>query len=214
MIQPLAAMPPAFRRIALALLAALVGLTMLAYPPAAAAHPHQSSDRLSYIFYQSGDRGTTMNASTDDLRRVAPLRRGNEALLYVRYEGAAYVIRDAATLRRAEAIFRPQHELGARQGELGSRQGALGRQQAELGREQGRLGRQQAGASPARAAELSRQQSALGRQQSALGDQQAVLGKQQSALGREQQRLAREGDSKIRALVAEAVRRGLAQRVD
>lgn len=212
MIQTLA--PRRFRRIVPAALAALLGIMIAVQPPAALAHPDPSGDRLSYVFYSSGDRGTTMNASVDDLRRVAPLRRGKEALLYVRYAGSAYVIRDAATLRQAEAIFRPQHELGARQGELGRRQGVLGRQQAELGAEQGRLGREQAGASPARAAELSRRQSELGRQQSALGDQQAVLGKQQSALGREQQRLARQADSKIRALVAEAVRRGLAQRID
>jgi hypothetical protein len=200
-------------RTAPALFAAFIGLVMLVYPPAAVAHPDES-DRLSYVLYKSGEQGSTMSGSMDDLRRVRSMRSGSEALLYVRVAGVAYVIRDAATLRRAEAIFGPQQELGARQGELGRRQAALGRRQAQLGLEQGRLGRQQPGATPARAAELSRQQSALGRQQSALGDQQAVLGKQQAVLGREQQRLAHEADSKMRALLADAVKRGIAQRVD
>ena len=206
--------PHTSRCLFLAALAALSGPGLLIDAPAAAAATAESTDDLSYILLHRGSRSSTMSGSTEDLDRARSLRTGSEGLLYVRHGGAAYVIRDPATLRQAEAIFEPQQALGARQGELGSRQAALGRRQSQLGAEQARLGIRQASASPQRQGELGRQQGALGRQQHALGEQQNALGRQQSAIGREQSRLARIADARIRDLVAEAFRRGTAQRVD
>ena len=227
MIEPL--VPRRFRRLALPFLLLLLGGPIVAIDlPAAAATPSERADSVSYVLMAEGSGSSTMSGSIDDLRRAQSLRRGREALLYVRYGGGAYVIRDAATLRQAEAIFAPQQALGRQQAELGSRQAALGTQQARLGAqqarlgaEQARLGSKQAGASPRRAEQLGRQQDALGQQQDALGRQQDelgrqqdALGRQQDALGREQDRLGREAETRIRALVAEAVQRGVAQRVD
>src|SRR3712207_4029658 len=124
------------RPIVLALLTAFSGFLVLGHAPAAADWTSDQPDRTSYVLFSQGGRDTTMSGSTDDLRRARRLRRGEEALLYVRQDGAAYVIRDAATLRRAEALFEPQRAMGARQAELGSRQAALGGRQAELGAEQ------------------------------------------------------------------------------
>lgn len=200
------------RRVVLAALAAFCALLAPIDPPAASAA--QPEDGAAYVLLSPGSRSSTMSGSMDDLRRARALRAGLEGLLYVRRGGSAFVIRDSATLRRAEAIFEPQQALGARQAELGARQAALGHRQARLGAEQGRLGRQQADASPRRAVELGRRQAALGRQQDALGRQQGELGRQQGALGREQHRLSRVADESMRALLAEAIERGLAQRVD
>lgn len=197
-------------RFIMAALAALSSLIVLAQPAGA----DQSGDGPSYVLLSPGSQSSTMSGSTDDLRRARALRSGREGLLYVRRDGAAFVIRDAATLRRAEAIFAPQKAMGARQAELGSRQAALGSRQAALGAQQARLGAQQANASPGRQAVLGRRQSELGRQQDALGRQQDALGRQQSALGREQDRLGREAQGQLRTLVAEAIRSGLARRVD
>lgn len=210
----LAIVPHKCRCIALAGLSALCGLIMLTYSPALEASTAQCADRASYVLLAPGSRSSTMSGSMDDLRRARSLRAGSEGLLYVRHCDAAYAIRDAATLRQAQSIFKPQEALGAQQAELGSRQAALGHRQARLGGEQARLGLQQAGAPPRRAAELSRQQEALGRQQDALGRQQDVLGRQQGALGREQERLASEADAKFRALLDEAIQRGVARRVE
>ncbi len=214
MIETFAIMSSKFRRIALPALAALCGLVMLIVTPAVAAGGAQSGERNSYVLLSQGSQSSTMSGSMDDLSRARALRRGREGLLYVRQGGVAYVIRDAATLRRAEEIFEPQQAMGARQGELGARQGALGSRQGALGAEQARLGARQASASPSRADALSRQQSELGRQQAELGRQQAELGRQQSALGREQDRLAREAQVRLRALVADAIQRGVAQRLN
>jgi bla regulator protein blaR1 len=203
------------RRALLAALPALACIALLTSSPAAIAGHDDSSDRTSYVLLsQGGQNSSTMNGSTEDMRRARDLRRGQEALLYVRHQGAGYVIRDAAMLRRAEQVFEPQRRLGARQAELGSRQAALGSRQANLGAQQARLGAQQAGASPSRAVELGRQQNELGRQQNELGRQQDAMGRQQSALGQEQSRLGREADARMRALLADALRTGVAQRID
>jgi hypothetical protein len=204
----------AFRGSAFALLAALAGLVVLDTPSPASATAAQAEDRASWVLFSRGSSNVMMSGSTDDMQRARALRSGQEPLLFVRQGGAAYVIRDAATLRRAEAIFAPQREMGERQAALGARQAALGAQQARLGSEQARLGSLQANASERRAGALSRRQADLGRRQGALGAQQNTLGREQSALGREQDRLARAAEASLRSLVAEAVRSGAAQRVD
>ena len=186
---------------------------LIAIAPAQALHA-QSADRLSYVLIADGQGSTMINGSMDDFRRAERYRAGNAPLLYVRQDGAAYVIRDAAILRRAEEIMRPQQELGKRQGALGDQQGELGRRQGQLGAQQGRLGALMANASAREMGELGRQQAALGRRQSELGEQQAALGARQAALGREQARLAALAQPKFRALVAEAIQRGVAQRVN
>ena len=213
MIESLA-IPSRHCRIALAALAGLSGLALMIPAPAAAASTTRSADRASYVLFAQGNDSTSMSGSTDDMKRARALRVGEEALLYVRHGGKAYVIRDAATLRRAESIFEPQKVLGGRQAELGSRQAALGSRQAALGAQQARLGAQQATATPARAGELDRQQEELGRQQDALGRQQDALGKQQDVLGREQDRLGREAEAKFRVLLADALQSGVAKPVN
>ncbi|HEX5258005.1 MAG TPA: hypothetical protein VFW35_04390 [Sphingomicrobium sp.] len=199
---------PSRRRIAFARLAALSAVTM-SVPHAAIA-----ADHTSYVLFSPGSDSISMSGSSDDIRRARALRSGTEELLYVRQDGAAYVIRDPATLRAARALFEPQEALGAQQAELGSRQAALGSRQAALGAEQARLGARQADARPSEQAELGRQQEDLGRRQDALGRDQDALGRQQDALGREQDRVARIAEEKLQALVADALRSGLAQRVD
>ena len=214
MIEPLATLTFKGFRIAFAALAALSGLALLIQPPAVAAGRARSGDGAAYVLMSEGSRSTTMSGSMADIERARALRVGLEGLLYVRDKGVAYVIRDAATLRRAKAIFGPQEALGARQAELGSRQAALGARQAALGADQARLGARQAAASPRLSEELGRRQDALGRQQDALGRQQETLGREQEALGREQERLSREAEGKFRALLAEALRSGVARRID
>lgn len=200
----------ASRTLAIAASACAFALSVAALPVAAASVTKPSRDG-AVILLEAGSRSTMVHGSLSDLAAARALRRGGEALLYVRHDGRAYVIRDAATVREAEAIFRPQAELGRRQGELGSRQGALGTRQAALGRRQAEIGLRQASAG--RSDGDSRLQDELGRLQDELGRQQEALGRQQSALGREQERLGREAAAKIRALVEDALRRGVAQPV-
>jgi hypothetical protein len=179
-----------------------------------AAAPVQAVNAADLGYVLITGNGSTMSGSNIDFQRVEALRAGKSSLLYVRRNGVGYVIRDAAILARAEAIMRPQQELGARQGELGAQQGELGGRQGALGAEQGRLGAQMADSTPRQMAELAGKQAELGRRQSELGAQQAALGKRQAELGKQQAHLARLAQPQFEALVKEALRRGVAQRVD
>lgn len=210
------AAPRLARGILIGLVASAVTLPALVSPAAVAAE--RSRDRVAYVLFDEGERGSMMSGGMDDLRHARSLRAGTEALLYVRSGSANYVIRDAATLRQAERIFAPQRELGERQGALGERQGALGAQQAELGMRQAEIGMRQAraemalaGSGSRRTESAEREQRALEQKQAALSQRQDVLGRQQDALSREQTRIAEQTDRQLRALIAEAVRTGTAR---
>lgn len=203
----------AFRRAACVVLMALSGIAGAALPPAIASAA-EAADHDAYVLLTSARDDAVMSGTTDDLRRARALRTEGRALLYVRQGGHAYVVRDPALLAQAETFFEPQEAMGRRQAELGSRQSALGGRQSALGAQQARLGARQAGVSGRRADDLGRRQDVLGRQQDELGRQQDALGRQQDALGREQDRLAREADAKLHDLFDNALRRGVALRVD
>ena len=185
-----------------------------AIAPISALHAAHSADRLSYVLVTNQGHESSMSGSSDDLSRAEAFAAGGSDLLYVREDGAGYLIRDPSILREAEAIMRPQQELGRRQGELGRQQGELGSRQGALGAEQGRLGALQANSTPREMAALGSRQAELGSQQSALGAQQAALGQRQAELGREQARAAEVTQRQIHDLVERAIHRGLARRVD
>jgi len=204
---------------------ALFGFAAQASPPSsvttsvssngpAGAESSRSAHGSAFVLLSAGSQGAEMSGSMEDVRRAMSLRAGAEGLLYVRQGGSAYLIRDAATLRKAKSLFEPQEALGRRQAELGARQAGLGRQQARLGAQQAALSYRRVGDSPREAENLAREQQALSLQQTLLGRQQSALGRDQSELGRQQSDLARAADRQMQALVAETVRAGLAQRVD
>ena len=172
------------------------------------------------------DHQTVMNGSSEDIRRARDLQKGGEPLIYFRKDGKTYVIRNAGVVEEAEALFRPQVELGAKQAKLGAQQAELGGKQAELGGRQAALGAKQAAQAAKLAGsgkeagdleremgELNRQQGELGMKQGELGEQQAKLGAQQAELGRQQERLGKEAETKFRNLIQEALRNGAAQEV-
>jgi hypothetical protein len=196
----------------LAALAALAGA--LIAPQCLAAEAGRTAEVWAYVLFSPGSQDISMSGSMDDVRHVKSFRSDREGLLYVRQGGSAYVIRDATTLHRAQSLFEPQRALGARQSELGSRQAALGQQQSRLGAQQADIGLRQAGSSPPEAEALARQQNELGRQQGDLGRQQGELGRQQGELGREQDRLGRIAEDQLHTLFGEAIRSGLAHRVE
>src|ERR1044072_2319321 len=196
-----------YRHTALALTLAIAAAAVPVHLVAASA---QEADHASYVYFAAASQSSTMSGSTEDWHRAKSLRAGREGLLYFRLHGAAYVIRDAATLRRADAILAPQRELGERQAGLGSRQAALGRRQAALGMEQARLRRQARDGGEG----FERRQEALSAQQETLSGQQDVLSRQQDGLSREQARVGRQVDAGLGILFGDAVRRGVAQRAN
>jgi hypothetical protein len=156
--------------------------------------------------------------------------------------GKAYVISDAATVKKTRSLFDPlialddkQMELGANQRELGAKQRELGRQQREVKvkvpdmsadiqkveADAKRLDTQ--GGTQSELGDLQSElgdlqsrlgdlQSQAGEQQSKLGDQQSELGDQQSAFGDQQSALAEKGQGTARN-IGNTVREMLTQAV-
>jgi hypothetical protein len=166
----------------------------------------------SYVL-RLGD-STTMNGNFDDDGMALLQDRFGTRFFWFKRDGQAYVVSDAKQIERAEAIVKPQRDLGAKQGALGRKQGALGVKQAALGQKQAAIGLRQAGAwrDDALREQLSREQEALSRQQEALGEQQEVLGREQEKLGAEQERLSAQVEQQLSELADECIRKGVAKK--
>jgi hypothetical protein len=204
-------------------------------PMLAMADLDDDEDEVEGFVLVSGDE-VTMAGSTADLRRARALRTGGKDLIFVRRGAKSYVIRDAKILAQVRAAFEPQTKLGAQQAALGNKQAGLGVKQAEFGQKQAALGMKQAqlgmkqadlslqaartsmqsdeAARDRQERDLEKQQEALEKEQEALSKEQEALGKEQEKLGEQQEKLAREGEQKLKALLDEAVNKGLAEPVD
>jgi hypothetical protein len=101
-----------------------------------------------------------------------------------------------AELQKLQAQLDQLHKHGATQEELGEVQSALGDLQGKLGEIQGKVGEQQG---------------ALGAKQGELGKRQGKLGERQGKLGEQQARLAEETSRMMKALLDNALAKGLAQ---
>ncbi len=124
-----------------------------------------------------------------------------------------------------------QGELGVRQGEIGVKLAALGLKQSKAALAQSRSASQNEKESPEIArqlaeyekeeAELERQQEALEKEQDVLEkeqdvleDEQEVLEKEHEVVERKQEAFEREAEKKLRQLVEDAVRKGIAEPVN
>ena len=181
--------------------------------------------------------GDTNIVNIDSDTDVTELRHAyGRQFFWFRHDGRAYVVRDAATIHDLMDLYRPQFELGREQGELGGRQGALGRKQGELGSRQGELGSEQGrlGAEQARRTtrfdddddptiqsrrrdlerrqrDISRKQADLSREQSELSRQQSLLSVEQSKLSERQSALSRDIEQKLKPMMREMIRKGIAE---
>jgi bla regulator protein BlaR1 len=122
-------------------------------PPAATADAaetagRRSQEELQFVFF-SDDENTTMSGRPGNAARARRHRRPGEPLLWFRYGGKEYVVRDRGVLRQVDELWEPvgrigdeQGRIGAQQGEIGEEQGRIGTQLGEIGARQGRLGAQ------------------------------------------------------------------------
>jgi beta-lactamase regulating signal transducer with metallopeptidase domain len=101
-----------------------------------------------------------------------------------------------AELQKLQAQLDQLHKHGGTQEELGNLQAELGDLQGKLGEIQGKAGEQEG---------------AIGARQGELGALQGKFGEQQGKLGEQQARLAREASRKMKALLDNALAKGLAQ---
>jgi beta-lactamase regulating signal transducer with metallopeptidase domain len=173
-------------------------------PPATAGEwRYPDSDEDVMIFYGSSMSGTGIYRDSD-LEHLRALRRAsNVDVVWFRRNGKAYIIRDAATVQQAKAIwaeceapFKKQiEELNRQQEALGAKQEELSRLMeqlrvpvpdltAELQKLQAQLN--QLHKHGATQEELGEVQGALGDLQGKLGEIQGKMGEQEGALGAKQ----------------------------
>jgi hypothetical protein len=232
----------------------------LAVPHSSPSAPRGAGEdpAFAYVLIASPHH-TTMSGSTEDLKAAHALAGGGkQPLLYVRRDGQAYIIRDAATLKAVEESFATQRALGEKQSELGHKQSELGHEQSKLGHKQSELGQKQANigrkmaevarkrsnlalerhrlertnapVSPEferREQELERELEPLEQQMEELGRQMEVftqpmeelgrrmeeLGKPMEELGRQMELANQEAEKRVRTLLDDAIRKGVAEPV-
>jgi hypothetical protein len=202
----------------------LLAQARAAYAKAASAYRSQSEGTTVTNFENDGDnwsfstsnegldfaiasgRSVMVFGSRDDRDEVKSLQKkiSGDFIWFIR-DGNAYVIRDAATVKSAKALFAPMEELGRKQEALGKQQEELGKQQEELGRQQ-ELVRVKVPADlearlkkveveirelgpTATQDDLGRIQGELGDVQGYIGDLQGKAGEQQGELGGRQGQL-------------------------
>jgi bla regulator protein BlaR1 len=158
----------------------------------------RAQEELKFVLFLD-DQHTTMSGERRDVERARRHRRAGEQLLWFRYGGQEYVVRDAGVLREVTELWEPmgrigqeQGRIGARQGEIGAQQGRIGAQQGEIGAQQGRIGARQ-GVIASRLAHLAAREAhgvsaserrEIEREREGLEAQSRELGREMEALGR------------------------------
>jgi beta-lactamase regulating signal transducer with metallopeptidase domain len=194
-------------------------------PPAAAAVTAEAAEteeprpqeKVDFVLFRD-DRNTTMSGSSGDAERARRHLRPGEPMLWFRYGGQEYVVRDRAVLREAEELWEPVSRIGEEQGRIGEQQGAIGEaqgrigvQQGEVGARQGEIGARQArvGARMARLAaretgDLSAsERREVEREREQLEAEMRQLGREMEELGREMREVSepmRERGEEMQAL--------------
>lgn len=212
-------------------------------PPPLPAAPPEDVDEAYVLVRPNDSSVSMSGSTRDLKRARSLAQGAKEPLLYLRRDEQEYLIRNPETVKAFEATLKPLEQLGAKQGELGAKQGELGGKMGELGGKMGELGARQGelGLRHAELAlaqarqeqagkespeiereqqqlereqeELSRQMDALGKQMDALSPHMDALGKLMEAEGEKMEAESREAEKKIRALLDDAVRKGVAEPV-
>ena len=115
----------------------------------------QRSDELPFVLFR-GEGNTMMSGSTGDVERARRHRRPGESLLWFRYDGREYVVRDPGVLREVQELWAPVDRIGEEQGRIGAQQGTIGEEQGRTAVQQAEIGARQAEAGARQAVAGSR----------------------------------------------------------
>jgi hypothetical protein len=147
----------------------------------------------AYVF-RDGDTQVSFSSGTslDTIREIHEKVDGD--YLWIRREGQDYLIRDAILLDRVRALFEPQRSLSPQQD-------AVGREEAALDREEEALD------------EESNDDATRGRL-AAIHSKQELVGRREAALDRREEELERQAEAALWPLVDDAIRQGIAKRLN
>ena len=134
-------------------------------PGAAETEDPRPQEELRFVLFGDDDN-TTMSAESGDVERARRHRRPGEPLLWFRYGGREYIVRDRGVLAEVDELWEPVGRIGGEQGRIGAQMGEIG---AEKGRIGGQLG------------EIGARQGALGARMGVIGSRLAVLATREAA---------------------------------
>jgi len=182
---------------------------------------------------QVDDQGTLVSLTDHDGERYEVPAQGAAAGLWFPRDGSLYLIDDPETLAEVRALLLPAQALADQQRKLGEQQARFGAEQSRLGAQQQALGEQlsalaeeiqiqvrSAKPDETRLDEIGREMEVLSDRMDALGDEQAqwadqqeALGDQQGELGERQEARWAEAESRVEALLDQALESGKARSV-
>lgn len=182
-------------------------------------------DRPARAFILYSDDLTVMRGDPDDYRRAEAARPGSDPFVWYRDGDKAWVLSDRAYLQRIREIYAKAQqpaedgrEQAERQQKLDMEQAALDEQMARLSARQAEMTRHEMNAGGATAAEYAAGHAAIGREQADLGKKMAAIGrvraeqgKANAALAQRQRQAADQASAEVDALLAKAVREGVAK---
>lgn len=180
----------------------------------------RSQEELQFVLFRD-DEHTTMSGGSGDAERARSHRRPGEPMLWFRYGGQEYVVRDRGVLREVDELWEPVGRIGEEQGRIGGQMGEIGEAQGRIGAVMGEIGARQGvlgarmGVIGSRLANLTRRETAelsaserraierereeleaesdrISEQMEALGDEMDEAGEPMDDRGGEMEELGRE----------------------
>jgi hypothetical protein len=190
-----------------ALAAGAIALAVFAVAPqAVAARPADrtasasvSQDELSYVYFITS-RAATMSGSVDDVARARKHRRPGEPMLWFRYNGREYVVRDPSLLRALDGMWARENGVDAERDAIAARQGVAGEQLGRL------AARESRGVSAA-------ERRTIGEQSAALDRELLDLSRKMEALDRRKEDASHDSGARVRAFVEQVIASGAAESV-
>ena len=147
----------------------------------------------AYVF-RDGDTQVSFTSGTsiDTIREIQEKVDGD--YLWIRREGQDYLLRDAILLDRVRALFEPQRSLSPQQD-------AVGREQAALDREEDAL-------------DDESNDDATRARLAAIHSKQELVSRREAELDRREEELERQAERALWPLVDDAIRQGIAKRLN
>ena len=161
-----------------------------------------------FVIVTKGSDSVIMSGSSEDAEHAKALRsKISGDFIWFERDEKPYIIRDQATVQRAEQLWQPVQELGRQQEALGKQQELLGQTQENIGRQMESVRvkvpdlskdmqeleakMKQLSANGGTVEQIGELQSEIGELQSRVGEIQSQAGRQQSEIGRQQGELGR-----------------------
>ena len=168
-----------------------------------------------------------MSGSSGDVDAARALQKGDEPLLYLRRDGKAWVIRDAATLAKVRAAWAPARKVGAKMEPLGKKMELIGGRMGQVGEKMEPIGERMGEVGVALASErdearrealraemdgLQEKMRVLQQKMEALSAEMKPFSSEMERLGAEMQPLADRAHEETDAIAGAAIENGTATR--